>query len=103
VRIDDQHLPDTGWTHDDSWTAMQEGWDIFDCDGSDNGPYQLCVLDEPILLPELGYTEPKFTGDTEAWIHVRTQAREHDSPLHQKALTFLYTHCPAEYQRIMDA
>lgn len=87
------------WTRADSDAALLDGWDIFDSFGSENGPWQIQVLEEPNLLPELGYTEKKFEDDSAVWVHVWTQA-EAGSALHVKALEFIKMHNPLEYRCI---
>lgn len=91
---------DIGWPRECQLQALQEGWDIWQCDGSAGGPFQIQVLEEPELLPELGYTTKKFDDDTDAWVHVRTRAAE-GSELHVRAMLFIEHHNQLEYVRIM--
>lgn len=95
------HHPEAQWTKGDSWAALNEGWDIFECDGSANGPYQICVLEEPYLIEELGYEDKKFPSDNEVWVRVRNLASA-GSPLHLKALQFVRTENPKEYEAIQN-
>lgn len=89
------------WSPEDSFAAMLEGWDVWDSDGSGDGPFQIQFLAEPGLIPELGYVEPKFDSeDTNAWVHVREQAAA-GSALHQRALLFIEHNNSLEYARIM--
>lgn len=69
--------------------AYREGWAIFDCDGSDNGRWQLCRIDEDEI----------FATDEAAWRHVWTHA-EAGSAYHQAALAYLKRHNPGEYDCI---
>lgn len=88
------------WVPTDSRAACLEGWDVWDSAGSDDGPFQIQFLAEPELL-DLGYTAPKFDGDTDAWVHVREQALVHHSELHQRALLFIEHNNSLEYARVM--
>ena len=78
-----------GWTVSDSLAAIAEGWDVCDCDGSENGRFQLCKRDDM----------DAFADDTDAWVHVATRARE-GSALHAQALVFVMRHNPIEYTAI---
>lgn len=86
------------WTDEDSKAANIEGWDLFDCDGSDNGPLQLCKIDDPELWSQDREVDIKKTWDedTEAWVHVWNNP----SDLHTKALAILKVANPIEYQAI---
>ena len=59
------------WTRSDSIAATAEGWDVFECIGSDNGPWQLQRDDELEV----------FEDDPAAWVHVWDKAMR-ESPLH---------------------
>jgi hypothetical protein len=83
----DAHLKGL-WTGEDRDAAQAEGWDIFDADGSEDGRWQLQHLANPQETPSLGYTEPKFTDDGEAALHVQAKAHE-GSRLHIRAINFL--------------
>jgi hypothetical protein len=50
----------------DNTQANSEGWGIFDCDGSSNGPWQLQKCDE------LGI----FEFDSDAWLFVYNKAQK---------------------------
>lgn len=91
----------TEWTGADSEQALGEGWDIFDSEGSDNGPWTIQRLDDPYHLPYLGFTKPVFGSDPDAWIHVVALARG-GSPLHQKALAFIRENNSLEAEAIDD-
>lgn len=69
----------------DNGQAYMEGWSIFECWGSDNGPFQLQRVDE---LEE-------FPSDDEAWTFVIGKARE-GSAYHKGALDYLRAHNPME-------
>jgi hypothetical protein len=62
----------------DNSQAIDEGWSIFKCYGSDNGPYQLQCCDD----------DDVFTKDEQAWRFVVDQARM-GSEYHKKALQYL--------------
>jgi hypothetical protein len=80
-----------GWTLADSLAAIAEGWDVFDCDGSANGRFQICKRDDMEI----------FEDDTDAWVHIGTRATE-GSRLHMRALTFVMQHNPVEYTAISN-
>jgi hypothetical protein len=81
--------PDPGlWTPEDQLAAQRQGWDIFDCEGSADGRWQLQAIAAPSDHPHLDYDEPKFPGDKEAAAFVREQALKGD-PLAKKAIEFL--------------
>lgn len=82
----------------DNTQAHCEGWAIFDCDGSCNGRWQLCRLDDPAAWPD-GTTQlraPAFESDDDAWAFVGAKVRD-GSAYHQGALDFLRQHNRAEY------
>lgn len=81
----DQALPGLdGWTVAQSLEARAAGWDIFDCDGSDNGRVQLCRCDEAEV----------FEDDNAVWAHVWRLADE--VPLYAAAQEFIRRHNSAE-------
>jgi hypothetical protein len=69
----------------DNSQAVKEGWSIFTCDGSDNGPYQLQCCDD----------DDVFEKDVQAWQYV-VQCAKGGSEYHKKALDYLREHNPAE-------
>lgn len=80
----------------DSAAANAEGWDVFDSYGSDNGPYQVCRIDDPERWHadrELAFVPPYLESDDEAWQIVM---RRHD-PHHAKAREFIKEHNPKEW------
>lgn len=74
----------------DNTQAFTEGWAIFDCDGSENGQWQLCKVDEDNI----------FESDILAWAFVRAKA-ENGSAYHQSALEYLKANNMQEYLLIM--
>jgi hypothetical protein len=70
----------------DNNQAVTEGWYIADCDGSDNGPYQIQKLDD----------ENVFSKDDEAWDHVVAKARE-GSAYHLSAIEYIRVYNPREF------
>lgn len=83
------------WTDDDAAQAKAEGWGIFECSGSEDGPWQLQKFDDP--GQHSGAPSPyPFTADADVWAHVRTG----ETPLLRKALAFLAIHNPPEYHRV---
>jgi hypothetical protein len=85
----------------DNTRAVREGWAIFDCDGSENGRWQLCRVDDPAAWPEgaTDLTEPAFPGDGAAWTFVADKAKA-GSAYHQAALDFIRERNPAEFAAI---
>lgn len=82
----------SGWTLVDAQTAASEGWNIWDCDGSEHGPYRIERCDGMALFPD----------DLDAWRHVWARA-ESGSELHKRALAFVKQHNPIEWKLIADA
>lgn len=78
-------------TEFDNTQAIHEGWSIFECDGSDNGHWQLMKLD----------CTNQFMTDIDAWRHV-VECADLGSVYHKQALSFLTAHNPTEYFCIMD-
>jgi hypothetical protein len=74
-----------GWTNSDAVASGRQGWGIFDCDGSENGRFQLCKRDEADILD----------SDAGAWMFVARQARLDDA-LAVADLAFLAEHNPGE-------
>lgn len=75
----------------DNNRAIDEGWCISECHGSENGPWQLQKCDELDILK----------NDLEAWRLVIDYA-DAGSEYHLKALQFLKDHNPIEYDCITD-
>ncbi|UBV20370.1 MULTISPECIES: hypothetical protein [Mycolicibacterium] len=91
----DEHLV---WLGEDHAAASREGWDLFECSGSDHGDLQLQRFDCPDEV-ECAPTPYPFATDTDVWRHVRARA-EGGSALHRKALAILRSANPDEFQRI---
>jgi hypothetical protein len=77
------------FVHFDNTQAHEEGWGIFDCDGSDNGRWQLQRVDE----------DEKFPSDDEAWAHVVAKAHA-GSEYHHSALHWIEKNAPIEWRAI---
>ncbi|WPE19908.1 hypothetical protein [Shinella zoogloeoides] len=69
--------------------AITEGWAIFECDGSENGPFQAMKDDD----------QDVFATDDEVFVHIVARAAE-GSEYHLKALEFLRVHNPIEHAAI---
>ena len=82
------------WTRVHSAQAILEGWDICECWGSEDGPWQIQRID----FPEDGEGHLKG-GDSDAWELVWYGAMA-GSPLHHRALNFIARNNPAELQVI---
>ncbi|KUL94303.1 hypothetical protein DK26_14900 [Bosea sp. WAO] len=70
----------------DNTQADAEGWGIYECDGSSNGPYQICRDDEAAV----------FASDDAAWRHVIDGATA-GSAYHIRAMDYIREHNPAEW------
>ena len=75
------------WGALESYKAMEEGWGIFECLGH-TSPYQIQRHDEAAI----------FKSDAEVWKFLKSSPL----PLHQKALSFIKTHSPEEYGKILS-
>lgn len=73
----------------DNGPAGEEGWGIFDCEGSENGPYQLQRFDEEAI----------FEDDAQAWKFVADKAKA-GSEYHVSAFAYLKANNPIEYDSI---
>jgi hypothetical protein len=73
----------------DNSQAINEGWSIFTCYCTDNGPYQLQCCDD----------DDVFVSDEKAWKFVVDQANA-GSEYHKSALAYLREHNPMEIQAI---
>lgn len=87
------------WQRKHGEAAAREGWSMFDADGSDNGRWQLCRIDdaEEWSLSQ-GYPVPQLSCDGDAWIIVRRGVGEH----HRSALELLAIVNTAEVKAIAD-
>jgi hypothetical protein len=72
----------------DHGASAQEGWSVFECDGSANGSYQLQAWDLANVFP----------NDLAVWKHV--YAHQHE-PVPAAALAFLKKYSPSEYHRVI--
>ncbi len=79
------------WTNENSNNASKEGWNVFDCIGSENGSFQIQRNDEDEI----------FFDDKQVWLFIKEQA-EKGSQLHQKALSFIKENNIAEYNSIIN-
>lgn len=70
----------------DNTQAGLEGWGIFDCEGSANGPWQIQREDATEVFPD----------DDAAWRHVAARATA-GSPYHAAAIDFIRLHNPVEF------
>lgn len=75
----------TEWSVADTCRAADEGWGIFDCDGSGNGRTQLQASDEAEMFPD----------DDAAWRFVVSQS--YTSEFHARALSVIERHNKAEF------
>lgn len=75
----------------DNAQAGNEGWGIFETDGSENGPWQLQREDETAVFPD----------DGAAWTFVAGKAKS-GSEYHQCALDFLKRENMVEYTAIQN-
>lgn len=80
---------DTEWSRADVERAAEEGWGIFDADGSENGRTQLQALDEMAMC----------ATDDDAWRFVAMKAAA-GSELHRRALALIALHNPGEAKAI---
>ena len=87
------------WSQAHSKAAIAEGWEIFDCDGSCNGRWQVDCIDTPADWEHLndGVAPPKLENDEAAWAIVANG----NEPHHGAAREFLKAHNPAEYDLVM--
>jgi hypothetical protein len=69
----------------DETQALTEGWSIFQCWGSENGPFQLQRVDE----------DEAFANDDDVWAFVIDKARA-GSTYHKSALDYLRLYNPTE-------
>lgn len=77
--------------------ARREGWDVFDREGSDNGRWQVCRLDDATAYKPPGCTQ--LMSDSEAWSLVMHGGGEH----HTVAREFIKHNNPAEWRTMCRA
>jgi hypothetical protein len=90
----------TEWTQVLRQQAQAEGWDIFQTDSLEHGPFELSKIDDPLAWDDLDYDEPKFANDDEVWQLVLTKAGE-GSVLHRTAADFIRENSPMEWGFMM--
>jgi hypothetical protein len=74
--------------------AQSEGWQIFDCYGSDNGRWQLCRIDSPSEWSrERGVSVTPLRTDSQAWRIVMRG----ESMAARMAQEFMSEHNPTEW------
>jgi hypothetical protein len=89
------------WTAEDQAAAEREGWDIFECDGSGGGPWQIQSFDDvddelaPVIIANVGRL---WEDDDQAWMFVWAVRSE----LHAKALAFIHAMNPQEWDAVKD-
>lgn len=81
------------WKEEHAHAALLEGWNIFECNGSQYGPWQIQRLDHADETPGAAQLE----SDVDAWDLVLTGAGAH----HAAALKFLRAHNPIDYEALM--
>lgn len=91
---------DYGWTEEKADAAEREGWFIAECEGSENGPWQLQRFDEPEVWDLAPHPYP-FKEDTDVWEHVVRRARE-GSWLHYKAYEVISFLNPKEFTAMQE-
>lgn len=91
---------DPPWSEQHSNAAIAEGWEIFDCEDSSNGRWQVDELDDPSSWIHLtgGVAPPKLDDNEAAWAIVANGTLLH----HEAARAFLQTHNPQEYALVMQ-
>ncbi len=80
------------WDPEHAAAASLEGWDIFECFGSENADWQIQRDDEMAV----------FADDTDAWFHVWGRAME-GSELHLRALQVIAAWEPREMAYILQS
>lgn len=85
-----------GWTDELAKAAEREGWFIAHTPGSDNGPWQFQLFDDPEDWPEAPRPYP-FKSDGEVWEHIVNRALECAHGLHHKAYAVMSELNPNEF------
>jgi hypothetical protein len=85
------------WAAADGDAAGREGWDIFQCDGSGGGMWQIQRIDD---LGEVNADAAArlLADDEDAWMRVWSVPSE----LHARALAFIRVMNPAEWEAITE-
>lgn len=84
------------WDRADSLQAIAQGWEIFSRDPKPSEGFECYEL-------QAVTDDGRFKKDRTAHAFVWHQAVNNDSPLHKKALAFLYARAPHEYARVKQA
>lgn len=82
-----EEIMDPPWAPEHADAANREGWNIWNCSGSDYGVWQICRNDEVEELPD-GTMPPQLTADDEAWRIVACGTEPH----HAAARAFIAAH-----------
>jgi len=82
-----------GWSAAHAAAAMQEGWNLFECFGSEYGRWQVQRLDD---ATDIGGA-PKLTNDAAAWDAVLSGTGNH----HAAAQTFVEAHSAMHYAELL--
>lgn len=78
--------------------AVREGWTVFDCDGSENGRWQIQGFDTPEDWADRTGEVPPKISDRDAWMKVMKGDGEH----HIAAREFIKTANPQEYEAMVQ-
>ena len=85
------------WLPEHSEAATREGWNMFETQGSKNGPWQVQAFDDPTEAADAcGLEIPRLRGDEDAWRLVFSGTEQH----HIAARAFLQAHNPIELASI---
>lgn len=76
--------------------ALREGWNIWDTQGSENAPFQICKIDSPDDIE--GVEVPTLQEDADAWEIVLKGTGEH----HQLAREFVTIFVPNTEGKFME-
>jgi len=88
-----------GWTPEIADEATRQGWDIFDCDGSSHGRWQVQHFDDAECAGEgCDFTVPQLASDADAWRLVKSQ----QTPCQVVALSLIKQLNMPEYDRIIS-
>lgn len=80
---------DPAWSNEHCEAAQREGWDIFDTQGSNGGPWQVQRFDDASEV----HGAPQLKDDETAWQIVIQGTAAH----HEAARQFIRTHSPKEW------
>ena len=75
------------WSAEHAEAADREGWNIWNCSGSDYGVWQICRNDEVEPWAD-GFMPPQLSDDSEAWDIVARGTEVH----HLAARAFIEAH-----------